>query len=118
MSDNNDDAQVSSPESLECVPRVIWPACLASEEEDYATATSGSEGIITGDQSGAGPIRDQGLLITGWGKMGQWDTWSRMLRMASVPIASTRECETNVNVEVKIFEILFIHHFSSSSIPE
>ena len=47
-------SQVSSPESLECVPRVIWPACLASEDEDYATAASGSEGIITGDQSGAG----------------------------------------------------------------
>ena len=97
--------QVSSPESLECVPRVIWPACLASEDEDYATAASGSEGIITGDQSGAGvtsqwPIRQQGLLITGWGKMGQSETWSRMLRMARVPIASTRECETNVGVEV------------------
>ena len=51
MSDNNDDAQVSSPESLECVPRVIWPACLASEDEDYSTAASGSEGMITGDQS-------------------------------------------------------------------
>ena len=47
--------QVSSPESLECRPRVIWPACLAKEDEDYSTATSGSEGLITGEQ----PIRGQ-----------------------------------------------------------
>ena len=46
--------QVSSPESLECQPRVIWPACLASEDEDYSTAASGSEGLITGE-----PIRGQ-----------------------------------------------------------
>ena len=42
--------QVSFPGSLECVPRVIWPACLASEDEDYSTATSGREGIITGER--------------------------------------------------------------------
>ena len=98
--------QVSSPGSLECVPKVIWPACLASEDEDYSTAASGREGIITGEQrpiTGDGQWTNQRAeIITGWGKMGESETWSRMLRMASVPIASTRECETNVGMACQI----------------
>ena len=36
------------------------------------------------------------LHDTGWGKLGQEETWSRLLRKAEVSIATSGECEDNV----------------------
>ena len=36
------------------------------------------------------------LHVTGWGKLGQEETWSRLLRKAEVSIATSGECEDNV----------------------
>ena len=55
------------------------------------------------------------IITSGWGKMGESETWSRMLRMASVPIASTRECEKNVAIKYKI-KLKLIDCLSSCSI--
>ena len=100
--------QVQDPDSLQCRRGVIWPACLPSRGEDYSTLAQGRMGLITGYRGSYGYMGQHYtwghmvtwgymlLHVTGWGKLGQEETWSRLLRKAEVSIATSGECEDNV----------------------
>ena len=63
----------SSSSSLECLERAVVPACLPSPDEKFSSG-----------------------LMSGWGKLGDSQAWSRLLRAASVSIVSTSACNRNV----------------------
>ena len=75
--------KVRSPASLTCLERRVWPACLPSpgeeeeEEEEYVTG-----------------------LVSGWGRLGDHQSWSELLRAASIPIVSPAECKRNVSYQL------------------
>ena len=63
----------SSP--MECLERAVVPACLPSPEEEFSSG-----------------------LMSGWGKLGDSQTWSRLLRAAPVNIVSRPACNRNVRI--------------------
>ena len=63
----------SSP--MECLERAVVPACLPSPEEEFSSG-----------------------LMSGWGKLGDSQTWSRLLRAAPVNIVSRPTCNRNVRI--------------------
>ena len=70
--------KVKSPDTLSCRERRVWPACLPTpgeEEEEYVTG-----------------------LVSGWGRLGDHQSSSSVLRAANIPIVSTAECKRNVKL--------------------
>ena len=85
--------KVRSPDSLTCLERRVWPACLPipgeeEEEEEYVTG-----------------------LVSGWGRLGDHQSWSESLRAANIPIVSTAECKRNVKLQT-YQDLLFTARFS------
>ena len=75
--------KLKSPESLSCQENIVWPACLPEDEEEEEEEEE--EKYVNG-------------LISGWGKLGDQLASSRLLRAASVPIVTSAECNTNVEI--------------------
>ena len=65
----------TSSSSLECLERAVVPACLPSPEEEFSSG-----------------------LMSGWGRLGDSQPWSRFLRAAPVDIVRPETCNRNVRV--------------------
>ena len=71
----------------------MYPACLPSSDQIYDTQVTGYQGIVSG-----------------WGKIGQLELWSRVLRKASVSVVSNQDCERNVSIKCRLcsYDIIII----------
>ena len=67
----------SSSSSLECLERAVVPACLPSPGENFSSG-----------------------LMSGWGRLGDRQAWSRLLRAAPVSIVSPGACNRNVRSQL------------------
>ena len=78
----------STSSSSSCLERAVWPACLPTPGEEFSTG-----------------------LMSGWGKLGDTQDWSRLLRAAPVDIVNAGACNTNVRLCLVYSSIFLTSNF-------
>ena len=84
----------NSSSSLECLERAVVPACLPSPGEKFSSG-----------------------LMSGWGRLGDSQPWSRFLRAAPVDIVRPEACNRNVRIMTSLYGEIFLTSNMSSSSP-
>jgi len=70
--------KVKNGSSLPCTKRTIWPACLPNKNYEYG-----------------GWSRS---IVTGWGRIGNREDFSTVLKKARIPIITDQDCFQNVSL--------------------